>query len=80
MPSPFDGDPAASAATNVPCPSRSATSAERPTTSYVAGALAARSGAVTSAPVSTTAIVIAFAARSTRPRTRFSLVATNCHS
>ena len=41
---------------------------------------AASSGAVTSAPVSTTAIVIAEAARWTLAGTRFARVAVNCHS
>ena len=80
MPSEFVTEPAASAETKVPWPSLSATAVRWWTTSQVSGDLAARSGCVTSAPVSTMAIVIALAARNTSAGTSFSRVATYCHS
>ena len=55
-PSPFATDPAASDETNVPCPLTSRTSEPAVARLYVHGDFAARSGAVRSAPVSTTAI------------------------
>ena len=65
MPSSFVTEPAASAETKVPWPSLSVTLVRWWTTSQVSGDLAARSGCVTSAPVSTMPILIALAARST---------------
>jgi hypothetical protein len=59
MPSPFETDPAAIDDTNVPCPFRSRTFVVPFTTLYDSGAFERRSGALRSAPVSTTAIVIA---------------------
>jgi hypothetical protein len=66
IPSPFVTDPAASAATNVPWPTLSRTSAVPVRGVNVVGFLAALSGALTSAPVSTTAIVTELAARCTQ--------------
>ena len=80
MPSAFVTEPAARDETNVPWPSLSATLVRWWTTSQVSGDFAARSGCVTSAPVSTTAILIALAARRTSSGTSFSRVATYCHS
>ena len=80
IPSPFVTEPAASAATKVPCPTVSRTSAVPVRGLYVVGFFAAMSGALTSAPVSTTAIVTELAARSTQSGTRSSCVAVNCHS
>jgi hypothetical protein len=80
IPSPFVTDPAASAATNVPCPRVSRTSAVPVRGLNVVGFFAAMSGALTSAPVSTTAIVTELAARCTQSGTRSSRAARNCHS
>src|ERR1700682_2529674 len=79
-PSPFVTEPAARAATNVPCPFVSRTFVVPVRTLYVDGCLAARPGAERSAPVSITAIVTVEAARSTQSGTPVSWTAPYCHS
>jgi hypothetical protein len=80
MPSPFVTEPAASAATKVPWPFVSRMLAVPVRTLKAPGVFAARSGAARSAPVSTTAIVIPAAARSTQSGTPLTCAASNCHS
>ena len=80
MPSPFVTEPAASAETKVPWPSRSTTFVRRWTMSQVSGLFAAMSGCVTSSPVSMTAILSALAARRISSGTSLTRVATYCHS
>ncbi len=79
IPSPFVAEPAASEATNVPWPFPSTTSPLPVRTFHVAGVFTARSGAERSAPVSTTAIVRAAAARWICSGTRFAFTAAYCH-
>src|SRR5262245_59606853 len=79
MPSPFVTDPPAIEATKVPWPAKSRISVPPVKMLCVSGSFAARSGAVTSAPVSITAIVTEEAARRTESGTALTRAAVYCH-
>jgi hypothetical protein len=78
-PSPFDDDPAASDATNVPWPTVSVTSRVLSIALYVSGRFASMSGALRSAPESTIAIGTATDMRRTSSGTRSDFVEAYCH-
>src|SRR5438445_4522208 len=80
MPAGSEMPPAASDATNVPCPTLSCTVDVPDATFHVIGFFAAIVGASTSAPVSTTAIDTFVAASCTHDGTRSAWVAVHCHS
>ena len=78
IPSPFELEPAASAATKVPWPLKSLHAGALVLTLHVCGVFAARSGAARSAPVSMTAIVTV-AAAAPPSGTWSACVAAYCH-